>query len=207
MARPSTRRTRPLTRARPPPRSSRRRVMTSKVRHAPLLDVPAQQGRDRHRPPACRCCAAAGTSTAGAPPAAAPARRCAGGWALHTSGRRGAGIAAAGCRCSRWPRRRCCAQLISACAQAVAHLLLLLVEHLLRHFLPDEPQVADHGNHAQADRFAGRQEQRPVVAVVVLPGEEFLGRRVGQVAGGEDVRNGSPGLARRRAGSWPGASR
>ena len=46
-------------------------------------------------------------------------------------------------------------------AQAVAHLLLLLIEDLLRHFLPDEPQVADGGDHAQADRFAGREEQRP----------------------------------------------
>ncbi len=37
MARPSTRRTWPLTRARPPPRSSIRRVMTSNVRQAPCV--------------------------------------------------------------------------------------------------------------------------------------------------------------------------
>ena len=45
MARPSTSRTRPSTRARPPPRSSMRRVITSKVRHAAAVDVQAQQGR------------------------------------------------------------------------------------------------------------------------------------------------------------------
>ena len=36
-------------------------------------------------------------------------------------------------------------------AQAVAHLLLLLIQYLLWHFLPDETQVPDSGDQAQAD--------------------------------------------------------
>ena len=39
--------------------------------------------------------------------------------------------------------------------QALANLLRLLVEHLLRRFLPGEAEVALHGNHAQADGAAG----------------------------------------------------
>ena len=46
------------------------------------------------------------------------------------------------------------------------------------------------------DRFARREQQRALVAVVVLARQKFLGRRVGQVAGGEDVRQRRAGLAR-----------
>ena len=49
MARPSTSRTWPFTRARPPPRSSSRRVMTSNVRQPLLRDVQAEHRRVRVR--------------------------------------------------------------------------------------------------------------------------------------------------------------
>ena len=50
--------------------------------------------------------------------------------------------------------------------QALAHLLRLLVEQLLRHLLPGETQVAHHGHHPQPDGAARRQQQRPGIAVV-----------------------------------------
>ena len=166
---PSTSRTRPLTRARPPPRSSRRRVMTSKVRHAPLwMCQPEQRGIDigaqgvdvvQHQV----------LATAGARPAAAPARRCAAGWALRTNGRPGAGTGAAGCRCSRWLRRRCCAQSISAWRR------------LSRTFCCCSSSICC-GISSQANRRSRtvgtmrrptdrprREQQRALVAVVVLP--------------------------------------
>ncbi len=54
--------------------------------------------------------------------------------------------------------------------QALADLLRLHVEDLLRHLLPGEAQVAGHGDHPQADRAARREQQRPRIAVVVLRG-------------------------------------
>ena len=56
-------------------------------------------------------------------------------------------------------------------AQALADFLLLLIEPLLRHFLPRETQVAHHRHEAQPDGFAGREEQgmllkRPFVAKI-----------------------------------------
>jgi hypothetical protein len=39
--------------------------------------------------------------------------------------------------------------------QALAHFLLLFVEHLLRHLLPGEAQVARHRDHPQADVASG----------------------------------------------------
>ena len=65
MARPSTRRSRPLTRARPPPRSSMPAGDDLEGQAAPLADVQPEQRRDRRRRPACRCCAASGTCSCG----------------------------------------------------------------------------------------------------------------------------------------------
>ena len=73
-------------------------------------------------------------------------------------------------------------------AKAVAHLLLLFVKDLLRHFFPRETQVA-HGRHqAQPDGFARRKPQRPIVTVVLLMSEELRQRRVREVARREDMR-------------------
>ena len=79
--------------------------------------------------------------------------------------------------------------------QALADLLRLLVEHLLRHLFPGEAQVALHGDHAQADDAARREQQRSGVVVVALAGEMLLNRIVGQVAGGDDVRQQGAALA------------
>jgi hypothetical protein len=62
---PSTRRTWPLTRARPPPRSSSRRVITSKVRQ-PAARCAGRTSPDPRPRRACQCYAAAGAATAGA---------------------------------------------------------------------------------------------------------------------------------------------
>ena len=51
--------------------------------------------------------------------------------------------------------------------QAFADLLGLLVEQLLRHFLPGKPQVALHRHQAQADAAARRKQQRAGVAVIL----------------------------------------
>ena len=51
-------------------------------------------------------------------------------------------------------------------AQAVPHLLRLLVEQLLRHLLPGKAQIARHRHHAQADAAPWRKEQRACIAVV-----------------------------------------
>src|SRR5674476_1080410 len=72
--------------------------------------------------------------------------------------------------------------------QALADLLRLLVQHLLRHLFPGEAQVALHGDHAQADDAPGREHERPGVMVVALAGEMLLDRIVRQIAGGDDVR-------------------
>ena len=79
--------------------------------------------------------------------------------------------------------------------QALADLLRLLVQHLLRHLLPREAQVALHGDHAQADDAAGREQQRPRVAVVIFAREMLRDRIVRQVAGGDDVRQQRAALA------------
>src|SRR5262245_21781542 len=80
-------------------------------------------------------------------------------------------------------------------AQAVADLLLLFVEDLLRHFFPEEAQVADRGNQAEANGFTGGKGQRPFIAVMAFSLEEFPDGLVGQVAGGNNVRNRSTSLA------------
>jgi hypothetical protein len=45
------------------------------------------------------------------------------------------------------------------CVEAVAHLLLLFVEHLVGRLLPRKPQVAGHGHEPEADRPAGREPE------------------------------------------------
>ena len=64
-------------------------------------------------------------------------------------------------------------------AEGIAHFLLLLVERLLRHFLPRETQVALGGDHAQADGAAGGKMERAGVAVVAVVLQELAGRPVG----------------------------
>jgi len=46
-------------------------------------------------------------------------------------------------------------------AHAFSNFLLLLVEHLLRHFFPHKAQIPDTGSHAQADRFSGGENSGP----------------------------------------------
>ena len=104
----------PLTRARPPPRSSMRRVMTSKVRHAPCANVQAEQRRIDVRAERVDVVQQQVLQDSAAPSAVARARRCAGGSEFRTSGRRDAGIARARCRCNRCLRLPACAQPISA---------------------------------------------------------------------------------------------
>ena len=52
--------------------------------------------------------------------------------------------------------------------QALADLLGLHVEDLLRHFLPGKAQVAGHGHHPQADRTARRGQQQPGIRLALL---------------------------------------
>ncbi len=85
-------------------------------------------------------------------------------------------------------------------AEALAHLLLLLVEDLLGHLLPGEAQVAHGGDEPQADGPPRREEQRALVAVPVHPLEELGDRLVREVAGGEDVGEVGAGLAGDAAG-------
>ena len=75
-------------------------------------------------------------------------------------------------------------------AQAFAHFLLLLIQELLRHFLPREAQVAHGRNHPPSDRFSRREKQRSFVAVIVLTREEVGRRFVGQITGCKNVRKG-----------------
>lgn len=71
--------------------------------------------------------------------------------------------------------------------ETFADLLLLLVEHLLRGFLPLEAEVAFGGDEPQADGAAGGEEDGAGVVVVLDVAEEVLDGFVGEVAGGEDV--------------------
>ena len=75
-------------------------------------------------------------------------------------------------------------------AQAVADLLLLLVQHLLGHFLPRETEVAFGGHHAQADAFAGAEQERALIVIVGALGQEVLGGAVGEETGGEEMGDG-----------------
>ena len=86
-ASPSSSRSRPATRARPPPRSSIRRGMTSKLRVAPRLDRPGRGRRDRASRPGCRCCGPSASSGSGCSiEELRRARRCAAGWGPRRSG-------------------------------------------------------------------------------------------------------------------------
>jgi hypothetical protein len=72
-------------------------------------------------------------------------------------------------------------------AEAFADFLLLFVEALLGHFLPLEAEVAFGGNEAEAHGTALGQEERAGITVVVGAFDKAFDRRVGEVAGGEDV--------------------
>src|SRR2546428_434527 len=72
-------------------------------------------------------------------------------------------------------------------AQAVPHLLLLLVQQLLRHLFPREPQITHGGNQPQTHRAARRKQERALVAVVVLAREELGRRTVREIARGDNV--------------------
>ena len=82
--------------------------------------------------------------------------------------------------------------------QALAHLLRLLVEQLLRHLLPGKAQVARHGDEAQPHRPPRREQQRAGIAGIPRPRQKVGDRRVRQVAGSDDVRD---RRARQRAGA------
>ena len=79
--------------------------------------------------------------------------------------------------------------------QAVANLLLLLVQNLLRHFLPHETQVASGWNHSHTDGFPGREQQQSFISIVFLTRQKFLNGRMGQITCSKDVRDGHAGLA------------
>ncbi len=80
---------------------------------------------------------------------------------------------------------------------ALAHLLLLLVEPLLRRLLPGEVQVAYRGHKPQADGTPGREPDRAAERRADRLAKETLDRRVREVAGREDVRNVRAEKARR----------
>ena len=92
-------------------------------------------------------------------------------------------------------------------AKAVAHLLLLFVQQLLRGVLPEEPEVAQHRDQAQADGPAGREHQWPRIAVVLPLGEKRVDGIVGEPAGREDVRIDMPAVTARSVDSWRGGLR
>jgi len=83
-------------------------------------------------------------------------------------------------------------------AHTLAHLLLLLVELLLRRLLPREMQVAHRRHEPQADGAAGRKPHRAVERVAGGLAQEAFDGDVREVAGGEDVRN-LPAEGARRA--------
>ena len=76
--------------------------------------------------------------------------------------------------------------------QAVAHFLLLFIEHFLRHFLPLKTQIAHHGDHPQPDRMAGRQMQRAFIAVPILCCQKTVDRAVREITRGDNVRRHHP---------------
>ena len=93
----------------------------------------------------------------------------AGGLEFHTSGRWDAGIAVGRCRCSRFLTHGA-GPTDEGGVQALADFLLLLIENLLRHFLPGEAEIALGGNEPQADGAATRKMEWAgvVVAIVTL---------------------------------------
>src|SRR6476646_2395490 len=74
--------------------------------------------------------------------------------------------------------------------QTVSDLLLLFIENLLGHFLPQKPKVPDRGNQSEAYRFAWRKKQRAVIGIVLMSVEEGLDGLMREIAGREDVRDG-----------------
>ena len=73
--------------------------------------------------------------------------------------------------------------------KAGADLLLLFIEHLLRHFLPGKAEVAHHGDEAEADAAAGREQHRAGILVVRGLLQVIRNGIMGEIAGGEDVRD------------------
>ena len=71
--------------------------------------------------------------------------------------------------------------------QAVAYLLLLLVEHLMREFLPREPQITGHRHHPEPHGTARREHDRQVGHVPT--GDRRRDLLVRQVARGGNVRH------------------
>ena len=74
-------------------------------------------------------------------------------------------------------------------AGGLTHFLLLFVQHLLRHLFPQKVQIAHHGDEALPDRAPGRQIDRVHPFVPRLAPQVGRDRRMGQVAGGDDVRD------------------
>ena len=72
--------------------------------------------------------------------------------------------------------------------QALAHFLRLLVEQLLRHFLPRKAQIAHHRHQPQSDIRARREQQRTVIVVMLLRLEPGRHRVMRQIARRNDVR-------------------
>jgi hypothetical protein len=74
-------------------------------------------------------------------------------------------------------------------AEAVPDFLLLFVQYLLRHLLPEETQIPSGRNHAQADRLSRREKKGPLVTVLVIASEKLLDGFMCEVASGENVRD------------------
>jgi hypothetical protein len=72
-------------------------------------------------------------------------------------------------------------------AKGFAYFLLLLVEHLLRHFLPHEPQIPLGGNESKTDIGSAAQKHRPGIAIVFLAAQTLTDRAVSKVTRGENV--------------------
>ena len=165
-ASPSRSRRRPPTRARPPPRSSIRRAMTSKLERRRRSPSPARARPGRGWPPACRCCgpaASGGSGSRSSSRARTPLRSRFGHLVEVPGGVEsldGDVVDVVGPLPLR-PR-----PVQDRAAAGVADLLLVLVERLVRRLLPEERQVAGHRDQALADRLAAREVDRAVVAVV-----------------------------------------
>ena len=189
-ASPSSSRSRPPTRARPPPRSSIRRGMTSKLRVAPdSIARPSTPG-SRFAPRVSMLWTSSQLQVGDARRGAGPARRCAAGWAPRRSGPGGL---------NRWighvvgvvgPLALRPGPVEDRAPAGVADLLLVLVERLVAGLFPEEGQVAGHRDQPLADRLAAREVDRAVVAVVAR-----------SARGGARWRRASGSWSSRRAGS------
>jgi len=71
--------------------------------------------------------------------------------------------------------------------EALAHLLRLCIQHLLRHLFPGKAEVALHRDHPQADAPSWRKQDWAGIVIVALRREVSGDGFVGEIAGGEDV--------------------